>query len=177
MEIQHTGRSAMRGLRTLAAAGVLLACGASQAQELGLLVGNYHGNHRVTLLYTAAVPWYSSELAGHTFEVVPEAGVSRYSASQGPDRVLYQVHATPTLRYWLGDLYLEGGIGVSLLDGTRLNERRLSTAFLFSDHLGLGYRVSPKVRVGYRFTHVSNASIKQPNMGIDMQQLFVSVAF
>jgi lipid A 3-O-deacylase len=75
---------------------------------------------------------------------------------------------TPVLRYQddskLG-WYAEAGIGVSLLSTLYKNEdKELSTAFQFADHLGVGYTTA-KWDFGLKFQHYSNASIKNPNAG------------
>ena len=54
--------------------------------------------------------------------------------------------------------YLEAGIGVHLLSHTSIGDKRISTAFQFGDHLGVGYRFGAKgsYDLGYRFQHLSN---------------------
>lgn len=75
---------------------------------------------------------------------------------------------TPVFRYQsdskLG-LYAEAGIGVNLFSDLYKNgDRELSTAFQFSDHLGVGYTTA-RWDFGLRYQHYSNASIKSPNGG------------
>ena len=63
--------------------------------------------------------------------------------------------------------YLEGGIGASLFSETKMGPRDLSTHFLFEDRLGVGLRMG-RWDFAFRYMHYSNASIKQPNDGIDI---------
>jgi len=63
--------------------------------------------------------------------------------------------------------YLEGGVGVSVFSRTTMGLRDLSTNFLFEDRLGTGIRVDDW-DFSFRYMHYSNASIKQPNDGIDI---------
>jgi len=75
---------------------------------------------------------------------------------------------TPVFRYQsdskLG-LYGEIGVGVNLLSTLYKNEDKvLSTAFQFGDHIGVGYTTA-KWDFGLKFQHYSNASIKSPNAG------------
>lgn len=63
--------------------------------------------------------------------------------------------------------YLEGGIGVSVFSRTTMGFRDLSTNFLFEDRLGTGIRMD-EWEFSFRYMHYSNASIKQPNDGIDI---------
>ncbi len=70
--------------------------------------------------------------------------------------------------------YLELGVGAHLLSETSVStERRFSTAFQFGSHAGIGARFGPKnaFDVGYRYQHISNASIKKPNNGINFHIL------
>jgi lipid A 3-O-deacylase len=75
--------------------------------------------------------------------------------------------------------YLEAGIGFHLLSHTQIGDKRVSTAFQFGDHLGFGYRFGAKSAfdLGYRFQHLSNASIKRPNPGINFHQIRLQYHF
>jgi lipid A 3-O-deacylase len=74
-------------------------------------------------------------------------------------------------------VFLEGGIGATLISKNELGPRNLSTGFQFGDHIGLGYRLSPSSLVGWRYSHYSNASIKTPNQGLDIFQITLRSAF
>ena len=76
--------------------------------------------------------------------------------------------------------YFEAGIGAHLLSHTSLNpERRLSTRFQFGEHLGVGLRFGANhdFDVGYRYQHLSNGGIKEPNQGINFHQLRLQYHF
>jgi lipid A 3-O-deacylase len=66
--------------------------------------------------------------------------------------------------------YLEGGIGIALLSEKEISGRDLSTYFQFEDRIGIGLRIGRRHThdVNIRYMHYSNASIKQPNDGIDI---------
>ena len=55
-------------------------------------------------------------------------------------------------------------------------ERELSTAWQFGSHLGAGLDCG-RFQIGYRFQHLSNASIKEPNDGIDFHVLTAGLRF
>ena len=77
-------------------------------------------------------------------------------------------------------LFVEGSIGVRLLSHTRVApERSLSTAFQFSDMLGVGVQWGAQGRstLGLRYQHVSNLGIKRPNPGLDFGQLYYTHRF
>lgn len=81
------------------------------------------------------------------------------------------VGLTPVFRFQNNTLkgpYVEVGIGVHILsDHYDNNGRQLSTKFQFGDHLGIGYVFENKWELGVKLQHFSNASIKQPNDGVN----------
>lgn len=94
--------------------------------------------------------------------------LNAYRNVPGQKKNIAVIGFTPVLRYQndskLG-LYGELGIGVNLLSTLYKNEdKELSTAFQFGDHVGVGYTTA-KWDFGLRFQHYSNASIKSPNAG------------
>lgn len=100
----------------------------------------------------------------------------------GQNDEVVEVGLTPVFRVQQNDLagfYTEIGIGAHLLSRTSLAERRFSTAFQFGSHIGVGYRFGAKESfdLGYRFQHLSNASIKRPNQGINFHQIRLQYHF
>jgi hypothetical protein len=84
---------------------------------------------------------------------------------------LWVIGITPVFRYqndnklgWYG----EGGIGASLYSELYDNAgNRLSTAYEFADHIGVGYVLENKWDVSARIQHYSNGGIKHPNSGVN----------
>ena len=106
----------------------------------------------------------------------------RDDARAGENEEILELGLTPVLRLQRNDLagpYLEAGIGAHLLSKTSIGDKRLSTQFQFGDHIGLGYRFGAKGawELGYRYQHLSNASIKKPNDGINFHQVRVQYRF
>ena len=106
----------------------------------------------------------------------------RSGAAAGEHEDLFDIGFTPVLRIQpngLGGPYVEAGIGLHLLSHSSIGDRRMSTAFQFGDHLGIGYRFGTKgsYDLGYRFQHLSNASIKRPNPGINFHQIRLQYNF
>lgn len=76
--------------------------------------------------------------------------------------------------------FIEASVGVRLISHPRLDDSTtMSTAFQFSDTLGAGVQFGNQLRstVGVRFQHLSNASIKKPNPGINFTQLYYQQSF
>ena len=63
--------------------------------------------------------------------------------------------------------YLELGIGLAAFENTQLEGRDLGSSFQFEDRIGAGLRFGQGHEIGLRAIHYSNASLKQPNDGIE----------
>ena len=66
-------------------------------------------------------------------------------------------------------IFIEFGIGVSLLDDTVFAGKNVSTHYQFEDRLGLVMKFGKNNRqsVAIRYFHYSNAGFKKPNPGLD----------
>ncbi|MDX2458381.1 MAG: acyloxyacyl hydrolase [Gammaproteobacteria bacterium] len=75
--------------------------------------------------------------------------------------------------------YAEFGIGPHLISETRLGNRQFSTAFQFGSlfGLGLGFGDKGQYELSYRYQHISNASIKTPNNGMNLHMLRLGYTF
>jgi lipid A 3-O-deacylase len=86
-----------------------------------------------------------------------------------------QIAYSPVFTYSFAGLteivspYIEGGIGISFLSDKMISGRDLSTYFQFEDRIGVGFKIGRQHRhdLNIKYVHYSNASIKQPNDGID----------
>ncbi len=105
-----------------------------------------------------------------------EAGLGHWKGDEAGARNLWDIGFTPVFRLSRngGTFFLEGAIGGHLLSKTRINNRRgFGASFNFGDYLGFGRMLGDKNRyeLGYRFQHISNADIAQPNDGINFHQI------
>ncbi|MDN7537978.1 acyloxyacyl hydrolase, partial [Burkholderia cenocepacia] len=76
--------------------------------------------------------------------------------------------------------FIEAGGGVRLLTHPTISDNfSLSTAFQFAPTGGVGVQFGQRqqYQVGYRFEHVSNAGIKEPNPGINFHQFYLQYNF
>jgi len=133
-----------------------------------------------------ALNWESSPLWSHQFsgrwgrlDLTGELGVSYWWANGGRTPAsAWQASAIPMLRWWVSErIYLEAGVGLTAFSGASFAGKQISTAFQFGDHVGLGYQVSRADRIGFRYSHFSNAGIKRPNPGLDVFQLTYTRSF
>lgn len=104
-----------------------------------------------------------------------EAYVSRWRAR---DDTVTQVGLVPLLRLRLehgrSPWFMEGGIGVSLMDDLYRNHgKQFSTRFNFVDVFAFGRSLGSDRRdeVSVRLAHISNAGLKKPNPGENFLQL------
>lgn len=67
--------------------------------------------------------------------------------------------------------YVEGAIGFHLL--SRTYARKLGGHFEFGDHVGVGAQFGAKQEydLAYLFMHLSNGGIKEPNHGVNLNQI------
>jgi lipid A 3-O-deacylase len=72
--------------------------------------------------------------------------------------------------------YIEGGIGVAYLDEYRIADRNLSSNLQFEDRIGIGARIG-FLDLNFRYMHYSNASLQDPNHGIDILIFTTSIQF
>ena len=75
--------------------------------------------------------------------------------------------------------FADAGIGAHLLSDTSLGDKGYSTAFQFGSLVGfgLGFGKHGQYELGYRFQHISNSGIKDPNEGLNLHMLRFGYAF
>ena len=87
----------------------------------------------------------------------------------------FVISVSPIIHYPLMQIggrqvFLEFGIGASLLDDVHFAGNDVSTHYQFEDRLGLLAHFG-KSSLGVRWLHYSNAGIKRPNPGLDFFSL------
>ena len=96
-----------------------------------------------------------------------------------------EVGFTPTFRIQQDTIsnfspYAEVAVGLHFLSNTSINsQRQFGSSFQFGDHVGFGVRLGDKGKydIGYRYQHLSNAGIKEPNQGINFNELRLQYHF
>ncbi len=170
------------------AGGMLLAAGllaAPAAQALDGVALELGGGDDSTGVVRAALFWdwdarWFAEGAWHVggyWEL--DAGYWHADSGHRGHRDIAEIGLTPVFRLQQNDpgdaaFYLEAGIGVHFLSHTKINEDRdFSTAFQFGDLAGFGVQFGHRHawELGYRFQHLSNGGIENPNDGIGLHLL------
>ena len=166
--------------RDVMVTALLLMLSASAAAVDGMALETGYDNR--SEMARAAVQWQWSKRwfqgNGWHFGGYWDLSVARWERDPTPDAPssLTEIGLTPVFRLQADGLrgaYLEGGIGAHLLSSTRLGDKRFGSTFQFGDHLGFGYRfgVRGAYDLSYRYQHLSNADIKNPNDGINFHQV------
>lgn len=125
------------------------------------------------------------EVGGWHFGLVAEGHVAYWHS---PDADVHpnivEVGASPILRFEKSSgairPYVEASVGVRLITHPRIaSDYTMSTGFQFADMIGVGAKFGARqqYQLGYRFQHLSNASIKRPNPGINFQQIYLQYNF
>lgn len=161
-----------------------LAAGAACAAEPAVAV--FHGEHdnydRTGASLRLGSVWARSWGAWHA-GLHPEFELSRFryrGAGEGPE-TMNQAGVIGLLRVVRGQgavqPYVELGLGGALLSRTSLGAKEFSTAFQFSQHVGLGLQFADRLSAGWRYSHYSNGDIRNPNDGIDLHQFVIGARF
>ncbi|BAO85277.1 acyloxyacyl hydrolase [Caballeronia cordobensis] len=136
------------------------------------------------LVWDPDLTWW--EIGGFHFTLVGEGHVSYWHSTMpyttNPD--IWEFGVTPMVRFVKSSGYfrpfIEAGVGVRLLTHARFSPFfTASTAFQFADVVGIGVIFGQKqsYQAGFRYQHVSNAGIKEPNPGINFSQLYLQYNF
>jgi len=160
------------------AAQAQTAPGGAPGQGVSLQAGFNSDYKRLTLAYETPALWSHRFDGGSRLDLSVELAASYWNAKRGAPDTMWQAAATPMLRWWPRDaFYLELGVGPSMLSRSEFGGRELSTRFQFTSHFGTGIVINKAHRLGLRYTHVSNASIKKPNPGLDLVEVAYTYQF
>ncbi len=81
------------------------------------------------------------------------------------------IAVTPMFRYrwnWVGvDLFVEGGIGATYMNGDVWTDRFLGSRWMFEDKLALGVMVKSNHEIALSAVHYSNADLSGLNDGVN----------
>ena len=185
-----------KATRSLLLAGLLSLCGtlpptlahAELPGTFGVTITGGIADHH-TSTFDAALVWDPNlhwwQMGDWSFSLLGELHAAMIRNTEGDDpRTLGAFGIEPVFRIGkdsgLIRPYVEAGVGIRFLTGVRLNDAYdISTSFQFADMVGAGLKFGDKgqYELGYRFQHLSNASIKRPNPGINFHQVYVGYMF
>lgn len=146
---------------------------------------NRHGveKYEVSARWDEIVQWQlSSRLA---LALDGEVNVANWRAlSSRPSSQLMEFGVSPIFRLsYAGDHvtpFVEASVGLRVLSHTEIaGGHRMGSAFQFSDMIGVGvaFGKAQRLTIGYRFQHLSNGGIKDPNPGTNFSMGYVRYRF
>ncbi|AOJ75888.1 deacylase [Burkholderia ubonensis] len=188
MNNKNGRRRSRLALHAVLAASLLGGSGAALADRWGIQAGggfsDRHSIDKGSLGVVWDPGWTWWEIGGWHFAFVMEGNVSYWHTNGNVHTSIWEVGATPMFRFIksAGAVrpYVEAGAGIRLLSHPTIsNDLSMSTAFQFADVAGVGVQFGQRqqYQVGYRFQHVSNAGIKEPNPGINFHQFYLQYNF
>ncbi|MBP0623317.1 acyloxyacyl hydrolase [Cupriavidus sp. LEh25] len=158
---------------------------AAPAVQLGYGFDDTHHVQKVemAMLWDSGFAWGNPQ--GWLIDLQWEVNVARWnSSSDNNPHDLWEFGASPVVRigWWKHAWapFLELSVGPRLLTGTRTSDDHvISTAFQFSEYAGLGVAFGSDRRftAGYRFQHLSNSGIKEPNPGTSFHVIYLRYRF
>lgn len=115
--------------------------------------------------------------------IYPEANLARWRGCSGTlcgditDAGLTPVFRLPMTTAAGTSWYVDAGVGAHLISHTRIGPQVYSTAFQFSEFVGVGWLLGKDGRydIGGRYMHESNADWKKPNDGMNFMLLRLAV--
>lgn len=158
------------------------------ADRFGLQIATGTGDHHVQKLDLGVVwdpnlTWW--EIGQWHFALIGEAHAAWWHTDEAnAHRDVGEFGLTPILRFIKGGgpvrPFIEAGLGVRVLTSPTVStDYKYSTAFQFSPMAGVGVQFGDRqqYQLGYRFQHISNGGIKEPNPGINFHQAYLQYNF
>jgi len=72
---------------------------------------------------------------------------------------------------------LEGGFHPTFISRDRFGSTDLGSRVQFTSHIGLNWDVTSYIRLGYRYQHMSDAGIREPNPGFNLHVFSIGYLF
>ena len=188
MNNKNDRRNSRLAVHAVLAAALLGGSGAACADRWGIqAAGGFSDRHGVDkgdlgVFWDPEWTWW--EIGGWHFAFVVEGHVGYWHTGGNIHSSIWEAGATPVFRFIksAGQVrpFVEAGAGVRVLSHPTIStDYSMSTAFQFADMVGVGAQFGQRqqYQVGYRFQHVSNAGIKEPNPGINFHQFYLQYNF
>ncbi|MBW4056226.1 MAG: acyloxyacyl hydrolase [Proteobacteria bacterium] len=152
-------------------AGVRIVIPANQKRE-------YFHQYDAFAVYGLPWDWHNSSgwgvkpKADFSLGVLSGGGETSIITSAGPGLILY--------KQGIG-LAADVGINADILGRRHFGKQDFGSMVLFGAYMGLNYRFSNNIKIGYRLQHISNGHIfypkGTPNPGLDTHLFGISYAF
>lgn len=112
--------------------------------------------------------WFLSTRINLSAGALRGGGDTGFIGSAGPSITLSMVQDR---------IFLDGGISAALLSEHKFGQENFGGPIQFISHVGISFKLSDNLGVGYRFQHMSNASIYDRNPGLELHMFELSYFF
>ena len=112
--------------------------------------------------------WFVSTRINLSAGALRGGGTTGFIGSVGPTVALSMVD---------GLILLDGGISAAILSKHKFGRENFGGPIQFVSHVALSFKLATNLGVGYRFQHMSNASIYKRNPGLELHMLELSYFF
>lgn len=112
--------------------------------------------------------WFLSTRINLSAGALRGGGDTGFIGSAGPSITLSMVQDR---------ILLDGGISAALLSEHKFGQENFGGPIQFISHVGISFKLSDNLGVGYRFQHMSNASIYDRNPGLELHMFELSYFF
>ncbi|MCG6944133.1 MAG: acyloxyacyl hydrolase [Deltaproteobacteria bacterium] len=112
--------------------------------------------------------WFLSTNINLSAGALRGGGETGFIGSVGPSVTLSMVQDL---------ILLDGGISAALLSEHKFGQENFGGPIQFVSHVGIRFKLGGNLGVGYRFQHMSNASIYNRNPGLELHMLELSYFF
>jgi hypothetical protein len=150
--------------------------GAMNFKEAGLPPGEKEDFEQFDVFAIVGLPWNWQNPSGWEvrWRLGGSAGALRGAGDTG---FITTLTTGPALRIPDWRLILDAGIGGALISKWRFGRQNIGGPFQFIAHGGVGVELGWNMVVGYRFHHMSDATIYGKSRGVDFHMLEVSYYF
>jgi lipid A 3-O-deacylase len=184
----NNSRAKSRWLRCGLALALAAGPVTTYADQFGLQLGGGIAERGIKkgdlgVVWNPNITWWDT--GNWHFALLGEFHLAQWHTSQGninPNITEFGVN--PLVRFVKngGDIrpYIEAGAGVrGLSHAVIATDYSVATAFQFTEIAGVGIMFGQRqqYQLGYRFQHVSNAGIKEPNPGVNFHEIYAQYNF
>ena len=150
--------------------------GGMNFKEAGLQPGEKEDFEQFEVLAIMGLPWERKYSSGWElrWQLRGTAGALRGAGNTG---FITTLTSGLALRKPSWRLILDGGVGGALISKWEFGRQDIGGPFQFIAHGGVGVQVTRNIVVGWRFHHMSDATIYGKSRGVDLHMLEVSYYF
>lgn len=121
-----------------------------------------HSSHGLPWSWDLTSGWSLSTRINLSAGALRGGGDTGFIGSVGPSLTLIMVQDR---------ILLDGGTSAALLSEHKFGQENFGGPIQFISHVGISFKLSANLGVGYRFQHMSNASIYNRNPGLELHML------